>query len=471
LPIFEKRYKEAFIRPILPKVRCIYEGLYRVYASWWQFCDNRTKRTKNLMMNKNHYETLEIQRNAGFTEIKKAYRILAIKYHPDRHYGNKIFENKFIEVNEAYSVLIDKNEKVKYDEEWDKFFNVFDEKSNLNNPKKEFDYIKQNPIFNPIDRTIQNSEEIKPIFDHFKNKLNENLDFFCFPKKIGKIISGYSNIQIDAKPASNTTVFKFVFIGALVGLLIGSLIVYFFSITNPIWYIIWLICPTLLLGILPLTGQRFSGYCNYIGINGFAEFKCEGNRNNIIYEKEVNFNKVTDLITISQINKMNFNYSSTSYGFAWLNFEEIVLEENGEHNSKEHNPDKNTYYKYWLNHIAERFWTIYKLDNMESDLQEKGFLNFNIAFFENGKYNLSPYINLGIGYIEFINKKGNIKYNFDEIKRIYSNGSTLYIEHINYQQILFFIKSGNRNEIPLLNLTNRQFFFKSLEILLGYKLN
>ena len=108
---------------------------------------------------------------------------------------------------------------------------------------------------------------------------------------------------------------------------------------------------------------------------------------------------------------------------------------------------------------------------MESDLQEKGFLNFNIAFFENGKYNLSPYINLGIGYIEFINKKGNIKYNFDEIKRIYSNGSTLYIEHINYQQILFFIKSGNRNEIPLLNLTNRQFFFKSLEILLGYKLN
>ena len=56
---------------------------------------------------RDYYEVLGINRDAGEPEIKKAYRNLAKKYHPDVNPGDKEAEAKFKEVNEAYSVLID----------------------------------------------------------------------------------------------------------------------------------------------------------------------------------------------------------------------------------------------------------------------------------------------------------------------------------------------------------------------------
>ena len=57
-----------------------------------------------------YYEVLEIERNSDQETIKKAYRKLALKYHPDRNQGNKEAEEKFKLINEAYEVLSD-NEK------------------------------------------------------------------------------------------------------------------------------------------------------------------------------------------------------------------------------------------------------------------------------------------------------------------------------------------------------------------------
>lgn len=61
------------------------------------------------------YEVLGIGKNASDDEIKKAYRKLAKKYHPDLNPGNKEMESKFKEVNEAYEVLSDKSKKSNYD--------------------------------------------------------------------------------------------------------------------------------------------------------------------------------------------------------------------------------------------------------------------------------------------------------------------------------------------------------------------
>lgn len=100
-------------------------------------------------MIKNHYQSLDISKDAKPEEIKKAFRLYASKYHPDKHGGDKFFEEKFKDIKEAYDVLSNPELKRKYDE---KLFGK---------PKQEFSF-------------NHNSKE--KYSDHFKeeNQSNKN---------------------------------------------------------------------------------------------------------------------------------------------------------------------------------------------------------------------------------------------------------------------------------------------------------
>jgi molecular chaperone DnaJ len=63
-----------------------------------------------------YYELLEVNRNASETEIKKAYRRLAVQHHPDKNQGDKASEDKFKEISEAYEVLSDPEKRARYDQ-------------------------------------------------------------------------------------------------------------------------------------------------------------------------------------------------------------------------------------------------------------------------------------------------------------------------------------------------------------------
>ncbi len=65
---------------------------------------------------KDYYKTLNVDRKASGEEIKKAYRKLALEYHPDRNPGSHAAEEKFKEINEAYQVLSDSEKRARYDE-------------------------------------------------------------------------------------------------------------------------------------------------------------------------------------------------------------------------------------------------------------------------------------------------------------------------------------------------------------------
>ncbi len=67
------------------------------------------------MAEKDYYEILGVKKTASEEEIKKAYRNLAKKYHPDKNKGNKEAENKFKQISEAYAVLSDKEKREQYD--------------------------------------------------------------------------------------------------------------------------------------------------------------------------------------------------------------------------------------------------------------------------------------------------------------------------------------------------------------------
>jgi len=68
------------------------------------------------MAQRDYYEVLGVKKGASIEELKKAYRKLAVKYHPDKNPGDKQAEDRFKEINEAYAVLSDPKKKEQFDQ-------------------------------------------------------------------------------------------------------------------------------------------------------------------------------------------------------------------------------------------------------------------------------------------------------------------------------------------------------------------
>jgi len=67
----------------------------------------------------NYYDILEVKRDSSINDIKKSYRKLALKYHPDKNPGDTIAENKFKEINNAFEIIGNEEKRNKYNMELD----------------------------------------------------------------------------------------------------------------------------------------------------------------------------------------------------------------------------------------------------------------------------------------------------------------------------------------------------------------
>lgn len=74
---------------------------------------------------KDYYQILGLSFGASSSEIKRAFYSLAFKYHPDKTFGNRILEEKFKEINEAYYILSDENKRIKYHREYHDYINSY----------------------------------------------------------------------------------------------------------------------------------------------------------------------------------------------------------------------------------------------------------------------------------------------------------------------------------------------------------
>lgn len=89
-------------------------------------------------MGKDYYNVLGVNKESTESEIKKAYRKMAVKYHPDKNPDNKEAEDKFKEASEAYEVLSDKTKKSRYDR-----YGTADERAGGGNPNDIFERFRQ----------------------------------------------------------------------------------------------------------------------------------------------------------------------------------------------------------------------------------------------------------------------------------------------------------------------------------------
>ena len=67
-----------------------------------------------MLLSKSYYDILEIDQHATIADIKKSFRLLALKHHPDKNKSNESYQ-KFLQIVEAYEVLSDENSRRKYD--------------------------------------------------------------------------------------------------------------------------------------------------------------------------------------------------------------------------------------------------------------------------------------------------------------------------------------------------------------------
>ncbi len=108
---------------------------------------------------KDYYKVLNVSINASNDEIKKAFRSLAKKYHPDRNKDDKDALRKFQEVNEAYEVLSKEESRKKYDQE------IFKEKNNQETKNKKNKSSREDKT-----RTYQDKgESIENLNKYFEN--------------------------------------------------------------------------------------------------------------------------------------------------------------------------------------------------------------------------------------------------------------------------------------------------------------
>lgn len=116
-------------------------------------------------MQLNYYQILGVSKSASQAEIKSAYKTLAKKYHPDKHSGNEVAEEKFKQINEAYQTLSDNQKKANYD--W-KFFQ-YETDSNTpqykyqtsytTNYHRNFSFGKYQPVENDVNNKPRNPQK------------------------------------------------------------------------------------------------------------------------------------------------------------------------------------------------------------------------------------------------------------------------------------------------------------------------
>ncbi|VEP13641.1 Chaperone protein DnaJ 2 [Hyella patelloides LEGE 07179] len=137
---------------------------------------------------RNYYEILGVTKKSSSQDIKRAYRSLARKYHPDQNPGNKMAEEKFKDINEAYEVLSDATKRSQYDQ----FSQAWGKKSSKTKTSR----------YNPFDNFVRNDHPPRnrtPTAERPRSTRVDSTDYRPGTTKRQRVVSRPPRRDIEAK--------------------------------------------------------------------------------------------------------------------------------------------------------------------------------------------------------------------------------------------------------------------------------
>jgi hypothetical protein len=129
--------------------------------------------TGRIMAIKDYYKILEVSSSATSADIKKSFRKLALRYHPDKNFGNELYEAKFKEIKEAYEVLSDLKQRLEYNIKRDT--NKQSEKKKTQHKVTPQTILNQAIVFRKKIATLDPDRADKnALFQHIQNLLSKS---------------------------------------------------------------------------------------------------------------------------------------------------------------------------------------------------------------------------------------------------------------------------------------------------------
>lgn len=331
---------------------------------------------------------------------------------------------------------------------------------------------------------------MKPEFDFFGDKISEKIMFFKLPINIGEIIAAYSSLKDNDKPLTREKI-----ISNKIKIFTPTAIICIFVVLILKQDLLWMfICLSILVIVALMIEGEFNIFFHksfFVGTKGFAQFEISDFKKNITKQIEINFEEVSDLfVEQTDVHDSSDYYRETLYKYVFLKKERdyITLDPSFKSAKKltnlkrtevflnEGNYDKEDKIKDLTEELIfcrkiEKYWTKYLIDSIDGKLKKDGYLLFRLYF---GFYT-DDFIKLGVDGITFMKTSlfnssyEEFTYSYKDIKQLYIKNNFLYIEHSNFERKFYFIKSGNSDQINLMLLCNRSFFFKALQRLSGFK--
>jgi hypothetical protein len=392
------------------------------------------------------YEILEISTDASEIEIKSAFRKLAKEFHPDKNENNDYFNTRFSEINKAYKILINQSLKIRYDQSLNEKTNVFHQSYTSGN---SFD-----------ESQLYTTAEI-PKFNHIYESNKNNLVFFKFPKQIGKILTGESDLiegtRILNKPELVVHIFKENWL-TILGILIFAIVSY--NINNRIVYssILFLSISTIYIVFKYLQSFQLLHFIfmnEYVCEQGFAMYVCEKKIENTILDKEISFISISDYFFIEISDFAGLIYKKTFYQIICLDkHQKIIFDYSDEYKSLNRNPPHEQNELYWFNKLAYNQYSNYMF-SFYSDLMVKNkTVNFPIYF--HGI--ILDYLRLNSIGLEYEQDDIILIINYSDINKIQIKRNRMIIKY--FDRISLQPKSIHTVSIDTVYLSNKEILYK-----------